>query len=830
MGVNDNNFGRIALDWIRFERRIGHCYAVTPGDPFRDPIIRAFLEQQLVAYRHRTLDDAENMLAGFFKRYSDFAEWWWALLQSKRIDIRFDNGEPRVDANDFRDWRDLSSRIDPDTLIALALVREHRQVSLDDCTRWFTFITSDDYAVRRLFHGDDIKITDTHVHLEGCENIPFLWQRILTGELRRSDFAEYVMRTPTSVLPSTGSGLPPDIETECAMIASAITARRRIMAEMPVVLPPLRPPTDECKGRFWVPRDGRIPSGARREGEPSEIAGLWPERLMLMSAWRRVRRADPLDVNDRRFLIDFDRYTQGKSRFINRFIQGNEANPGLVSFRRYFDRAKVPPLRRQTRGVLYPSKRIRWQRLERLARFATESPGLRAIEFRIAPERTRAAYVAFFEEFERRIKAGRFGYPSCKIDDPDCRTSFVVHFTRFWPQRAELVSVQSGPEGGRNRLSLKAARIDEDLGRREIDRLSAVLHDFRLEHPRLARHIVGIDIANLERLNPVHVFSPYLRCLRGDCKLPKWLPPEERERWFSHWRALGNGRRAKAPPSQAPLGLTYHAGEDYFHPLDGLKAISEYLEYCGPKAGDRIGHALALGADIPEFNKRQGRLGDMPRGLALDLLVWVRRRISAFRDTEPRVVRSLDDDIAELGQEIYNGRRSPDELYAAFKLRHLSSETLFEERQEEEAVRLLKQEWHDVAVQKRREEIVPFPNSLISEYLHPAAEQLQASVVNRLIERGIHVECNPTSNMGLLGLASIAEHPIIKVVKAHRGLKLTINTDDPGTFGTRLENEYALFRSGLLENKMDVGEVDEIMSAIARASERSSFATPPHRW
>lgn len=75
------------------------------------------------------------------------------------------------------------------------------------------------------------------------------------------------------------------------------------------------------------------------------------------------------------------------------------------------------------------------------------------------------------------------------------------------------------------------------------------------------KDVVAIDAASSEFDTPPEVFAPVFRMLRRN--------------GFKHF--------------------TYHAGEDFFHILSGLRAIFEAVEYNELKAGDRIGHATAAG-------------------------------------------------------------------------------------------------------------------------------------------------------------------------------------------------------------------------------------------
>jgi adenosine deaminase len=63
-------------------------------------------------------------------------------------------------------------------------------------------------------------------------------------------------------------------------------------------------------------------------------------------------------------------------------------------------------------------------------------------------------------------------------------------------------------------------------------------------------------------------------------------------------------------------------------------------------------------------------------------------------------------------------------------------------------------------------------------------------LVDTLIERGIHVEMCPTSNLCTGSTHSLEEHPIRRAFDA--GLDVSIATDDPGAFLCSMDSEYTL--------------------------------------
>lgn len=64
------------------------------------------------------------------------------------------------------------------------------------------------------------------------------------------------------------------------------------------------------------------------------------------------------------------------------------------------------------------------------------------------------------------------------------------------------------------------------------------------------------------------------------------------------------------------------------------------------------------------------------------------------------------------------------------------------------------------------------------------------ALVRELADRGVVLDVCPTSNMRTGVVASLAAHPLPRLLAA--GLRCTVNTDDPAMFGTDLSQEYAV--------------------------------------
>ncbi len=89
------------------------------------------------------------------------------------------------------------------------------------------------------------------------------------------------------------------------------------------------------------------------------------------------------------------------------------------------------------------------------------------------------------------------------------------------------------------------------------------------------------------------------------------------------------------------------------------------------------------------------------------------------------------------------------------------------------------------------------------------------ALVEHLVSAGIALDVCPTSNLRTQSVASLAQHPLPRMLDA--GLTVTLNSDDPPMFATTLLDEYrAAYRMGLSP---------AALTELARHGVRASFAS-----
>jgi len=90
------------------------------------------------------------------------------------------------------------------------------------------------------------------------------------------------------------------------------------------------------------------------------------------------------------------------------------------------------------------------------------------------------------------------------------------------------------------------------------------------------------------------------------------------------------------------------------------------------------------------------------------------------------------------------------------------------------------------------------------------------AVVKLAVERGVTFDVCPISNVGLRVVAAMREHPIRRLMKA--GVRCTVSTDDPLSFGNSLVEEYTALALELNFTRAELAQVARNGWAVAEVS------------
>jgi adenosine deaminase len=100
---------------------------------------------------------------------------------------------------------------------------------------------------------------------------------------------------------------------------------------------------------------------------------------------------------------------------------------------------------------------------------------------------------------------------------------------------------------------------------------------------------------------------------------------------------------------------------------------------------------------------------------------------------------------------------------------------------------------------------------------HGVSVAADPAITRLAAEQGVALEMCPTSNWLTRAVPSVAEHPARRLL--HEGVRVTINTDNPGLMGIDLTNEYRLARTAMGFS------YDDLRTAVRNALD-ASFLPP----
>ncbi|MGH1387139.1 hypothetical protein [Kordia sp.] len=367
--------------------------------------------------------------------------------------------------------------------------------------------------------------------------------------------------------------------------------------------------------------------------------------------------------------------------------------------------------------------------------------------------------------------------------------------------------------------------------RKDIEQQAKALVLLRESYAKKANLIKGIDAASSEFNTRPEVFAQVFRYLK-DHKLH------------------GEFNYLKNKIIENKLSATFHAGEDFYDIVDGIRSIDEVIKFLKFRPGDRIGHALALGINVEEYFNLKDRKIMLPKELLMDNISWLLAKIRKYNINEfSSEVYKLEKLFDSLFREIYQVNFDQevkfaslnfthDIYYDAWKLRgddpylymeniendvnQISNMTYWERCRinyfypknsnirKDSKIKFLYQQYHfNQKIKNKGKEIKQFT---ISDTYIKIVSKIQNKFQHYIKDLNIGIECNPTSNYLIGTIDKYNKHPIkdffnlyletdVYKIKKCPQMFVSINTDDQGIFGTSLENEYALLAIALEKEK-----------------------------
>ena len=491
-------------------------------------------------------------------------------------------------------------------------------------------------------------------------------------------------------------------------------------------------------------------------------------------------------------------------RIRGELIQAN-SRIGFGNFSKYQDRkesftARYPEYENMRTGIA--------------ERVVLENPQIVSLEGRFVPADTTEKFIA---KVERLVNLGTrsicgvsdfrdgiqgFGFSYHKEQELRDKLRFVIHF----PKKAQPI---------RNNETIELITPRDNIVRNKAMEQANAFIQARELRPDIMGLIKGVDACSSEIDCRPEVFACAIRkiCLTRCEKNPAY------------------------DTSLPIMRVTYHAGEDFLDPLDGLHAIDEAIQFCQMKSGDRLGHALALGIDCEKWYAQKGFSVLMHAQELLDNLVWLygaMRRygvenkiaeneiIKQFNVLYPYIYSPSNDSLHSINIEQYYSSlllRGNDPALYLFnpQLEHDKFEQCWDLTEPWQVIGtpqisndiipdLLFHCYHyDYEMKKRSERIEHYS---VHRTIVEAVAAVQKKMQYDVAQKNISIECNPSSNFLIGTFKDYLEHPIFsfnnkyllvpgKETENNPHINASINTDDLGVFDTSLENEFAIMVSAL---------------------------------
>ncbi len=357
----------------------------------------------------------------------------------------------------------------------------------------------------------------------------------------------------------------------------------------------------------------------------------------------------------------------------------------------------------------------------------------------------------------------------------------------------------------------------------------SVLNELREEVDGLADYIVGIDAASGENDTEPWVFAPLYEVARNSDshKLVYKARPHKRIR---------------------NLGFTFHAGEDFRHMLTGLRGIDEVIRHFKFHAGDRIGHAIALGIDVRKW-AFGNKVVILPRIEYLENLLWIWGLHKEGNLLNNIDIAYLEQKILTQAEKIYINMTGitvfslwkayeskfkvfkKDDKYEHKTIKYKPNELFCKNISNEHAITWTEEKLVHAQHCKCYLKGMLQPIQVeVTEADIKIIEVIQNLVAKNISREGVVVEVNPTSNTSIGQVENIFEHYVgnlnkhgLSDTKVENGIMVTINTDDPSVFNTNINNEFAYIFYSLKEKGYAREDILNWIDKVRRNGLNSSF-------
>lgn len=824
---------------------------------------RKTVDEQIQRYRELEELFASNRSGGILCLLADYGD---------RV-LNLNDVDPKVKQDKILEWREVSLTLGQDIFTCAALAgKDVRDKAQRYSFCWPSAVPTDNIQLQHLLEAG---CSENHYHLNGSTQIfPIAWCYLMNHPAKLAEyFASEKMQEGLSVRSSTHICDNMIDWVDKMSLAAWIRARlfsQIVNAEskandLPTLLEYYSQPdrryrvrslVEQCRWHAALLPQGRknvrldyaitFPIAECNTGPTRLLSG---ERNFLYQCFYRCYS----DTFDQEQMDLFYLYLLIKREFRSELIQTN-GRRGFWNFSDYQDR----------KSLVWEMSPEYWREsyilslVENLSGPRTGKTILKALEARICPKNTSMALLKSIRDIDGSVEEYR-DWQAIRSPQQE------IHFRdeRYWKKAQESAPyfyVLHFPK-----VPLKKAF---EVRRFEADWLPARNQDVRdaseLQAKAVAKGLVGSSYL-CSRIRAIDACSREIGCR-----------PETFATQFRYLRGnlVPHSKSFHIPRYWPKLRATYHAGEDFLDLTDGLRAIDEAVCFLDLGQGDRLGHAMALGISPRQYYRVKDNAVWLPAQDLLDNLVWLLHRSLEWDVHIPSSLReTLRERAQQLLDAIYPNQSEPFDVitlrtyYEAWQLRSddpklywkyltgdeetkrilADSSLLWDHpykramihtsknsdgvdprarlRKSSRICRLLVRYHFGFRERQEGERVVQF---VIKPDFAAVLEKLQVRMMEKIMIRGIAVECNPSSNHLIGTFDRYDEHPIFRF--NHFGLNLSeqqesvgqirvsVNTDDQGVFDTSIENEYALLFGALCNRRDAEGKFlfshDEILAYL----------------
>ena len=839
--LDSNNDGKefsFTHNHIEKDKYVNYSFSCHPSNSFNE---REIYFDSLKEF----LDDTDTK--SFFELIAKFG----------KDNISLNGDIPLVRFEKIIEWREISHLMGQAVIVSALLAKNSVERVTDyEYWNWPTALKTDN---RQLLHILRDGISENHFHLNGSTQIfPISWISIMNNP---SIIKKRLEKISENLYPRLSYGVSDNNDSWETLLKNAAMFRIKLFSKIHA---------KELYGNEGYSEFKDLTKNQAFTKSFAEIE-LSAYRIAFLTAYK-TKQNKVLDyaltkdlsiknygynrilVGERKFLYDcfkavfngtfteveknqFYYYILVKNKFRRELIQSNNQT-GFKNFSKYQDRKEF---------FFYDIEKYEREAVRLSLNDTLQCQSIKSLEARIMPKKSPLKMresISFFDECYRgannenqafyyteeeasEILKNKLNHTSISQDYNSIQTGMYQKGKSKFPYFYVLHYPKNKTELNRNEKSFVRPRNHNQRQNNEM--YSKTIAHVLSKDNNLRKRIRGIDTCSFEILCRPEVFAIDYRFLREYSSIDDNIVSLKSKKIFLY------------------LGRTYHAGEDFYDIVDGLRTIDEVIRFLEFSNGDRLGHAIALGINPIEHYNYKGNKIILPKQEALDNFIWLYYISSSLNiEIEPLLKQELLCKINKLKTEIYGDfcERTKIEcthynLFCAWKLRGDAPELYFNGKFEKPKfelnqydkckyskdseldtlrknynVSMLYHAYH-YDLHTRIESEKPYEFTIDKKYANLVLK-IQKSFQKVIAREGIMIECNPSSNYLISTFKDYKKHPIksffnlgletdSKLLLDCPQISVSINTDDQGVFDTSLEYEYALMASALIMATDDDG-------------------------